>query len=310
MSCSRYRFLISRYLDDGLSLRERDALLSHVGNCPSCAAVLARYRAIEVSLRKLPESRPSPAVREELLRKVKEGGSLSWRGVGSTARGVWRFGLPGVMGADLQVLRQVRVAVMAATLVIALAGILLLLASGPGSTNSGSALLHPNVSVPSAPQPLSASLARPDFAPAKTSYVAAALEQMLWQERAERLRRLPLPAYLPAGMRLERFSVNASYQPDATEDLEVAYRAQDGKMVRIRHTVDDTNPAVSQAARPVVVRGHEWWFEKHPTTSSDGAQVYILFTRRNDEVIVLDAVLPLDELMRIVESIEWVEEER
>ncbi len=52
MSCSSYRVLISRYIDDALPETERKQLLGHIQSCPRCAATLAQYRAMGTVLRK------------------------------------------------------------------------------------------------------------------------------------------------------------------------------------------------------------------------------------------------------------------
>ncbi|HEX6608063.1 MAG TPA: zf-HC2 domain-containing protein, partial [Chloroflexia bacterium] len=83
MTCARYRALISRYLDDELTPRQRTELLDHVKHCASCAADLARYRQAEVLLRKIPEGQPAPelklaVLREARRRRRRERHSLIW----------------------------------------------------------------------------------------------------------------------------------------------------------------------------------------------------------------------------------------
>jgi hypothetical protein len=83
MTCARYRALISRYLDDELTPRQRAELLDHVKHCASCAADLARYRQAEVLLRKIPEGEPAPKLKPAVLREARrrrrrERHSLIW----------------------------------------------------------------------------------------------------------------------------------------------------------------------------------------------------------------------------------------
>ncbi len=71
MTCARYRALISRYLDDELTARQRADLLDHLEHCASCAAELARYRQGDLLLRKLPEGEPDPQLKAEILRETR-----------------------------------------------------------------------------------------------------------------------------------------------------------------------------------------------------------------------------------------------
>jgi len=72
MTCARYRALISRYLDDELTARQRTELLDHLTVCASCSADLARLRQGEVLLRKLPEPPPPPpALGNSVQREVR-----------------------------------------------------------------------------------------------------------------------------------------------------------------------------------------------------------------------------------------------
>ena len=56
MSCSRYRDLLSRYIDGEVTPRQRRELLAHVENCRDCAAWLARVRQTDVLLKGVPEN--------------------------------------------------------------------------------------------------------------------------------------------------------------------------------------------------------------------------------------------------------------
>ncbi|HUS13676.1 MAG TPA: Ig-like domain-containing protein [Chloroflexia bacterium] len=71
MTCARYRALISRYLDDELTPRQRTELLDHIEHCSSCAADLAHFRQTELLLRKLPEGQPKPELKQAVLRAAK-----------------------------------------------------------------------------------------------------------------------------------------------------------------------------------------------------------------------------------------------
>ena len=71
MSCSRYRQLISRYVDNEATPRQREELLAHVRSCHDCAAWLARARQADVLLRGVDETRPSDRVRSAIIEQVR-----------------------------------------------------------------------------------------------------------------------------------------------------------------------------------------------------------------------------------------------
>ena len=310
MSCAQYKLLISRYLDDDISLRDRNMLMAHLVNCPRCAATLARYRGIEVSLRKLPETQPSPAVRDNLLCVIEQGSNASKGSVGRSARYAWKLRLPRFFDVDvLQIAKRMSLSGLPVVFVIALAGLLVVYASQIGLIQSGrNTSLDSGVSAPLVSGKLLQDSGQTYTPVSNSSHVAVALAQMLRQTRSNYPIRLPLPAYIPAGMQLERFSINPGGEAGSAEDMEVDFKAQDGKMVRIRHGMNSVAPAVPAKGSRLVAAGREWWVQQHPTLSQNGAQAYVIFTKQNGEVVVLDAVLPLDELIRVVDSIEWAEE--
>jgi hypothetical protein len=71
LSCSRYRQLISRYVDNEVTPRQRADLLAHVQVCPDCAAWLARTRHTDVLLKGIRETHPSDRVRKAILNEVR-----------------------------------------------------------------------------------------------------------------------------------------------------------------------------------------------------------------------------------------------
>ncbi len=73
MGCSGYKDLLSRYIDNELSKREREELLAHLQHCSKCSHALAKYRQVE-SLLAQPgreETRPNPAVRDRVLEAIR-----------------------------------------------------------------------------------------------------------------------------------------------------------------------------------------------------------------------------------------------
>jgi hypothetical protein len=71
LSCSRYRQLISRYVDDEVTPRQRADLLAHVQTCHDCAAWLARARQTDVLLKGVGDTGPSDRVRSAILNEVR-----------------------------------------------------------------------------------------------------------------------------------------------------------------------------------------------------------------------------------------------
>src|SRR5919198_4918950 len=73
MSCTRYRELLSRYVDGEVTARQRRELLDHLEKCHDCAAWLARVRQTDVLLRGAPDTRPSDRVRDVVLGAALKG---------------------------------------------------------------------------------------------------------------------------------------------------------------------------------------------------------------------------------------------
>jgi anti-sigma factor RsiW len=60
MSCDRFEHMLSAYLEGDLSRDDETAVRAHVESCPSCARVLAEFRALEDTLLARREQVPSP----------------------------------------------------------------------------------------------------------------------------------------------------------------------------------------------------------------------------------------------------------
>src|SRR5438876_11181635 len=71
MNCSRYRQLISRYVDDEVTPRQRRELLAHVEICRECAAWLARARQTDVLLKSVGNEGPSDRVKSAILSQIR-----------------------------------------------------------------------------------------------------------------------------------------------------------------------------------------------------------------------------------------------
>ncbi|HMA33387.1 MAG TPA: Ig-like domain-containing protein [Chloroflexia bacterium] len=114
MNCARYRALISRYLDDELTPRQRAELLDHIEHCASCSADLARFRQSDLLLRKLPAGQPGAHVKRAVLNQARR--------TRPRRRGVW-----GRLAGGGR--RRVVVEALAVTLLLPLATTLLLATS-------------------------------------------------------------------------------------------------------------------------------------------------------------------------------------
>src|SRR6478672_11178225 len=73
MSCTRYRDLLSRYVDGEVTARQRRELLGHLEKCHDCAAWLARVRQTDVLLKGAPDTSPSDRVRDAVLGAALKG---------------------------------------------------------------------------------------------------------------------------------------------------------------------------------------------------------------------------------------------
>lgn len=66
--------MLSRYVDNEVTPRQRREVLDHVAICHDCAAYLARLRQADVLLKGVPETRPSDKVREAVLLSARKEG--------------------------------------------------------------------------------------------------------------------------------------------------------------------------------------------------------------------------------------------
>ncbi|PZR94663.1 MAG: hypothetical protein DLM69_12280 [Candidatus Chloroheliales bacterium] len=75
MGCPAYKDLLSRYIDNELSKREREELQAHLQVCSRCSHALAKYRQMEALLGSnatRPAPKPNPAVRDKVLAAIEE----------------------------------------------------------------------------------------------------------------------------------------------------------------------------------------------------------------------------------------------
>jgi uncharacterized protein YfaS (alpha-2-macroglobulin family) len=75
VGCPAYKDLLSRYIDNELSKREREELQAHLQVCSRCSHALAKYRQMEALLGSRtgkPTPKPNPAVRDKVLAAIEE----------------------------------------------------------------------------------------------------------------------------------------------------------------------------------------------------------------------------------------------
>jgi anti-sigma factor RsiW len=66
MECKNIEELLSPYLEDGLNLRQREAVEVHLASCPSCSELLSFMKEARISLETFPELEVSQNLMERL----------------------------------------------------------------------------------------------------------------------------------------------------------------------------------------------------------------------------------------------------
>ena len=75
LTCREVVELVTEYLEDSLSRRDRRRFESHLAACHGCTAYLEQMRLTIEALGRVPETSLSPAARDELTRAFRD-----WRG--------------------------------------------------------------------------------------------------------------------------------------------------------------------------------------------------------------------------------------
>ncbi len=75
MTCRELVELVTDYLEDRLSARERERFEAHLAACPDCREYVEQVRHTLWALGRLPEAGLSPSAREDLLEAFR-----GWRG--------------------------------------------------------------------------------------------------------------------------------------------------------------------------------------------------------------------------------------
>lgn len=71
LTCQELTEVLTDYLDGRMGLAERLSFHLHVGMCRGCRAYLRQMKVTARVLGRLPEPKPPPGVREELLRRFE-----------------------------------------------------------------------------------------------------------------------------------------------------------------------------------------------------------------------------------------------
>jgi anti-sigma factor RsiW len=67
LACSELVELVTDYLDDALSKRDRTRFEEHIAGCDDCTAYVAQFRQTIAALEVLPPEEPEPATVDALL---------------------------------------------------------------------------------------------------------------------------------------------------------------------------------------------------------------------------------------------------
>jgi anti-sigma factor RsiW len=73
MDCRDTKKRLSAYIDNELSLKERQSVERHLGQCPSCAHEERELRIVSILMERIPDDNSSPFFAERVISKVKIG---------------------------------------------------------------------------------------------------------------------------------------------------------------------------------------------------------------------------------------------
>ena len=277
MSCSERR-LISGYLDDALSPRQKANLLLHLQECPDCAQLLARYRQMDILLRRLPPREPTADSRQRLLDRLSM--QTRWRSWGWT-RGAAAMFL--IVGSALGFFAFHQV-----------------LPDRPDAGNAVVLSASPQeASTREVAQPISNRLEN-------GGEDAAILQQVRRTVRRPGFRPL-LPGYLPKGAWLDNVNLSPNRPGGPIDRLEMAFVAT-GSRVQLRQESADASSQEQQRLlrgdhpRLLTVGGHEWLYIRRDHEDRDAPA--LLIGSRDGIVIWLESSLPLEELEKIAASLQ------
>jgi predicted anti-sigma-YlaC factor YlaD len=67
MNCEQIKGLLSVYLDDQLTVEQRQAIVEHLDICIECHTILEEYRSYDALLAQLPRVGPPPELRDAIF---------------------------------------------------------------------------------------------------------------------------------------------------------------------------------------------------------------------------------------------------
>ncbi len=71
MKCTEFQNDLFGYLDGKLPMEDRQAMEKHAGECPSCAAALERFRALDEAISAEKALEPNPFAHTRILQKLE-----------------------------------------------------------------------------------------------------------------------------------------------------------------------------------------------------------------------------------------------
>ncbi|MCL4459283.1 MAG: zf-HC2 domain-containing protein [Chloroflexi bacterium] len=283
MGCPAYKLLLSRYIDDALSERERQQLISHLMGCPSCATMLARYRQIQSLLQHVLTPQPSADLRQRVLASIERRNSF---------RSLWslHFG-------------RLLLSFVTLGVVVVLAGVLWLGWRWPQRAIGSATPQFGYTISPLKGDSVSTATLKTNSPGEKLSGEGGRLARALERAKAQTTFEVHLPEYLPPGARLERLNLESVGPTDRINEVDISYVTKDGRKIRLWQSSRSDLGGMRLghlAQKRLLIGGREWWYERR----SDGQNVvHILRTRRDGVIISVDTAAPLDELIKIVESL-------
>lgn len=113
-----------------------------------------------------------------------------------------------------------------------------------------------------------------------------------------------LPRYIPRGATVERVSLGRQVPGSGPYEVDLSLRLEDGKSLLLRQRASEAKVyAPTPQARTVVIGGREWrYLPKYGTASRESA-TYVLAGELNGNRYELESSLPLEDLVRVAESI-------
>ena len=287
-NCSHYRQLISRFLDGVLAPEEHRHLFQHLAQCAVCATTLTRYREMEQGMRRM----GGVALREGLRERI-------WQAV--AAPPPWRPQNQSWWN------RRGRLAV-AGGLVVAIGLFLAVWLFPPYARQTTTVTEAPRGATPAVAAatgaPAVAETARLVRDDSTSSFGRNLIMTALDNALLSRDLAIAIPAYLPSGSSIERILVEP--QPMNTFHMELVFASPEGSVLRLEHFPVgriEGNAADLTTAGHMEINGRDWWYG-HTTARGNAVPGFVLVNVDSGQVISLQGTMSIDELIRVVESLQ------